>query len=104
MGNELAKNQYCILMRNGVEIWIDEDQKSKVQQILSLPKEQQPRFLNVTGLVRNVADMTGLFTTFELEDATRRKKGQWQCKYGVWHDKYEKCESCRVDSIINQPL
>jgi hypothetical protein len=36
-----------------------------------------------------------------MEDYTRRKNGQWKCKYGNWHDKGEKC-NCEFYNLTDE--
>jgi hypothetical protein len=34
----------------------------------------------------------GVFTAAEMEDLTRRKNGQWKCKWETWHELRQDCD------------
>lgn len=96
MRNKLIKQQLCILMRPGVELWIDKDKAQRLQDYLESISEH--KFINFGGRTINTADVTGIFTSRDMEDLIRHKRGQWRCKNDVWHDRNEKCE-CRLERI-----
>jgi hypothetical protein len=97
---ELAKIQKCIALRNGVFIWLDEDKAEKIQAILGTL--QNHLFMNVLGRSLNTADMIGVLEPGDIEDLTRRKNGEWQCKYGDWHQKFTKCECAHRIAAENE--
>jgi hypothetical protein len=87
---QLAKQQVCIVMRNGLEIWIDQDKYDKLKQIIT---QSNLKFVNFDKRVINLVDVIGIFLPEDMDALTRRKNGQWQCqKASQWHDKGEKCE------------
>jgi hypothetical protein len=86
----LAKRQNCIVMRNGIEIWIDEEKRGPLSDILlSLSSH---KFIKYDGRLINSADLTGIFSPDDMADLTRRKNGQWQCEMGSWHEKGGDCQ------------
>lgn len=90
MTTEIAKKQKCVLLRNDIEIWIDEDQSSRL--IAVLDNRQSSQFIELQGQLINRSDVTGIFTAEKMEEKTRRKNGAWQCEYRKWHDKNTKCK------------
>jgi len=92
MNQELSKELMCILMRSGVEIWME---KEKLD-IITNQLEGTKRFINVDGNIINSVDISGIFKVEEMEDNKRRKNGQWKCKEGTWHDRFEKCD-CKIN-------
>ena len=89
MQNELAKIQRCVVIRGSFEIWVDEDKAEKLQSMLENLKAHF--FVRWEGQSFNTADVTGIFTAEAMEERTRRKNGQWQCRANYWHDRFEKC-------------
>jgi hypothetical protein len=90
MSNELAKQQKCILLRSGVEIWVDLEKAEKLETILVA--DPKTRFIKFENKTFNSTDVVGIFPASDMEDRTRRKNGEWQCLKGYWHDRGEKCD------------
>jgi hypothetical protein len=97
MTNELAKEQMCILMRNGIEIWIDKEKALRFGEdwVGGLKAA-----VLIDGRYLNSVDITGVFTPQDLEDLKRAKQGQWKCDKGHWHGKGEDCR-CGWESTRN---
>lgn len=87
--NELAKPQVCVLIRSGLEIWIDQDQAPVLEHALTT---STTKFLKLSGQLINTFEVLGVFTPAAMEDRQRRKNGQWKCLKGTWHEKDHKCE------------
>lgn len=90
MTTEISKELVCILMRSGIELWIEKD------RVPNLIKEMETkRFVNIDNSIVNVADISGVFPAKEMEENTRRKNGQWKDKKGNWQDKGTRsCPKC----------
>lgn len=89
MNKELSKNLVCLLVRGGIEIWIEQDRAENLKKLLF--QQNCPQFIEYNGEIINKADITGIFTAQIMEDKTRRKNGEWKCKFSNWHDKKEDC-------------
>lgn len=87
---KLAKNLYCVQMRSGVEIWIEQEKVSKLQNVLTSLREHKFLFFNDQTI--NTADVVGVFKAETMEAYIRRRNGQWICKEGTWHERGQKCE------------
>lgn len=90
MNKNLAKNLMCVLMRSGLEIWIDEDKMDKIMALL-----EQKGFIKIGKEIINTVDVSGIFTPETMVDFSKRKNGQWKCSEGEWHDRFDKCQ-CEV--------
>ena len=90
MNTELSKNLKCIVMRSGVEIWVEGDRAEILQGVLD--KITEHKFIRYEGDTINTADITGIFGADAMEDKTRRKNGEFKCKQNEWHMRNEKCE------------
>lgn len=87
--NELSKNLRCVLVRSGIEIWIEE---SQLNPVMNAVENQKARFIEIKGELVNISDIVGVFTPNSMEDRTRRKNGQWRCKKNQWHEKGKQCD------------
>jgi hypothetical protein len=79
----------CILFRNGIEIWIDEEKALRFME--HYEKNQGQGLARIEGRFINLVEIVGVFYPQDLEDNKRRKKGEWKCKYNNWHLKEEVC-------------
>lgn len=80
----------CVLIRSGLELWIESDRADKLVEALRKP--DAPRFITIDGQSVNTFEILGIFTADAVADKNRRKNGQWKCEKGTWHDKGQKCE------------
>ena len=86
----ITKNLRCVLLRNGVEIWAEEERMAGLIQTIQNIKES--KFVSYDGEIFNTADITGIFTPATMDDYTRIKNKQWKCKRGTWHNYREPCD------------
>ena len=101
MTQELTKNLMAVLIRGGLEIWIDEDKLEVIKQAM-----EKKSIIQIGSNIINAVDIMGVFEAEVMADKTHRKNGEWkdedgewrlqgdwQCSYGgYWHKKFEKCE------------
>lgn len=92
--SEIAKIQKCLVVKGGLQIWLDEERADRVEQ--ALQTHSGAGFLPIDGRLININEVSGIYTPADLEEMTRRKNGEWQCKKGKWHERNEKCECNRV--------
>ncbi len=90
MNIELSVNLVCLVMRNGVQIWVEKDRAQRLFLLLASPNA--PQFIEYDGRLLNRADLTGIFTAQDMEDHTRRKNGESKCLQGKWHEKGRNCD------------
>lgn len=86
---ELAKQEVCVLIRGGLELWIEKDSMEMLERALS---DTSKRFVKINGQLINPYEILGVFTPTAMEDKQRRKNGQWKCLKGKWHEKGHICE------------
>lgn len=86
--SELAKQQRCVLIRSGLELWIDAERESELEKVLA---DSSKRFIRINGQLVNPFEVLGVFTPDAMEDRQRRKNGQWKCMKGAWHEKGQGC-------------
>jgi len=102
MTTKLSKKIMCLLLRNGIQIWLEEEQIGKLNSILTGSSES--KIIKFDGQFFNTADITGIFSAETMQDYNRHRRGQWQDKFGGWHDRNEKIDmdQIAIDNIINK--
>lgn len=89
MTTELANQQKCIVLRNGLEVWVDATLATQIETDWISGALKGP--LRVAGRVINTADISAICLPQDMFDLGHRKNGQWKCRAGRWHDRGEKC-------------
>ena len=97
--NEISKQLVTVALRNGAEIWIEKDRAKQLIKLLE--NINQSKFINFNGELFNTADVVGIFSAETMEEITKRKNGQWKCKYNNWHEKFKKCE-CYINEMTGE--
>ena len=92
---QLSKNLVCVLMRSGVEIWVEAERAESLKNQIETSK--QSMFVRYENQFINTADISGIYTADVMADLTRRKNGQWICTSGKWHDRGRRCECSQED-------
>lgn len=88
--NELAKPQKCILMRSGIQIWVDED------RIVNLMAQmEKSKLIGVDGQYINTADISGVYNPETITELNKSKSGQWKCEHNNWILRGKRCQ-CRM--------
>lgn len=89
--NELVNKQLCVLVRGGLELWIDASREAELEKVLA---DSSKRFIRINSQLVNPFEILGVFTPEVMEDRKRRANGQWHCMKGRWHEKGASCQ-CR---------
>jgi len=96
MQNQLAKPQHCILLKNGIQIWIDDQKLPIVDAILG---DKTKDFILIEGERIGRYEISGIFSPQGMESITRKNNGEWQCHKGTWHEKGHQC-SCKPQKTV----
>lgn len=94
----ISKELVAICMMGGVVIWVEKERADKLDALFLRPRSEWPQFIDIEGEKVNPSRVEGIFSAAAMEDAQRRKNGQWLCKEGTWHDRFEKC-ACAVKEV-----
>ncbi len=89
MEKQITENLMCIVIRGGLEIWLEEKKIKNLQKILSQGRES--KFIELDEETINTADITGIFTAQTMKEFAHRKSGEWKCGYGHYHKRGEHC-------------
>jgi hypothetical protein len=84
--NEITKNLMCVVIRGGLEVWIDDDRVNNLMAVI-----EKSSVVKIEKNVINTKDIVGIFTPEVMKERDIRKRGDWDCSYGNTHQKYEKC-------------
>lgn len=95
MTTDLANPQKCIVLRNGLEVWVDFEKANEIEIDWVAGKLKGP--FRVSGRVLNTADITGIVLPEDMVDMRKRKNGEWKCHRGTWHDRGAKCECATLE-------
>lgn len=98
--NELTKELMCVQLRSGILLWLE--QERCVSFMMALENPNCPKFVRIDDQMINTADISGIFNAKSMEDMTRRKNGQWQCKKGEWHDRSTTCDCSAMEYTEDQ--
>ena len=72
-GENIRKIQKCLMVRNGIDIWIDEDKSNAIK--IDMLKNFDNNFIEVEGNMINIKDIIGIFSNSLVIDLERRKAG-----------------------------
>lgn len=97
MTQDLTKELVCILLRVGIEIWVEKERAEKLDLILR--SSNCPQFIEYEGQLVNKSDISGIFNAKTMEERAKRKNGEWKCHNNTWHEKFQKCECLSQNSI-----
>lgn len=101
--SNLTKNLMCISMRNGINLWLEEDRIKNVKEFLKTAKG----FIEIDNEMINSVDIIGIFSARTMEEQIRIKNGEWKCKFGNWHKKGQECNCSnnkRTSVIFDQDI
>lgn len=87
--NQLTKQQKCLCLRNGAEIWLDTDRAEKLITLLS--DEGGPKMFEYEGRLINRADIVAVLLPQDMRAKSDRRRGVWTCDYGTKHEPRQKC-------------
>lgn len=80
----------CVLVRGGLEIWIENERAEKLLELIKSPNS--PKYVTINGESINTFEILGIVTPQAMEERSRRKNGQWKCMKGIWHEKSQGCQ------------
>jgi hypothetical protein len=90
MNQTITDKTKCLLTREGVEIWVNEEQAEKISQLILTAKDN--KLIEVEGEIISVNSISGIYTAEKIEILRRKRQGEWQCEYCKrWHKKFEEC-------------
>lgn len=92
MDTAISKELVAVVMMTGVIIWVEKERADRLSGLENRPRNEWPQFIDIDGEKVNPSRVEGIFSAQAMESMQRRKNGEWQCKWGHWHDRGDKCE------------
>lgn len=89
---KLTKNLMCVVVRGGLEVWIDEDKIDNLKALI-----ERGGLIGIGKNLINSKDIVGVFEASTMSDYNHRKNGEWKCEKGSWHKKFEECSCPKVN-------
>ena len=90
MTKRISKPQLIILLRSGVQIWVDEDKAELLKN--DLVNGVLKGFAKIGGELVNTVDISGIYTPETIIELNKSKSGQWKCEHGKWIPRGKKCQ------------
>lgn len=87
---ELAIQRFCVVLRSGLELWVDVNEAKVVSKFLL--DRNSGQFFDFRGSPINKSDFLGVFTAEQIGDMHHYRRGDWQCDKLIWHPKEEACD------------
>lgn len=100
MSKEVTKNFVCVLLKNGIEIWLEKD---RTDNLKSLMESNSVNYLDLDGETISKNQIAGIFTPQRMDEYTRRRNGEWKCGYEIWHEKNKNCY-CKMNGLTGEDL
>lgn len=94
MNKQITDKVYCVLLRSGVRIWINESGLNTLTPKLKASTGNS--LFEIEGQLVNGTDVNGVFTAEKIDELDKMKRGMWRCKYGSWHNRYDNCDCGRI--------
>ena len=90
MNQEITNKTKCLLTREGIEIWLNDEQAEKISHLILTAKDN--KLIEIEGETVSVNSISGIYTAEKIELLRRKKHGEWQCGYCKrWHKRDEEC-------------
>lgn len=93
MTNEITNPQLCVLMRSGIQVWVDADKANEL--IADLNSGKIKGFIVIGGEMINTVDISGIYTPEKINEYNKSKSGQWKCEHGNWLPRNKRCQ-CEI--------
>lgn len=99
--NEIALKQKCVIMRNNVFIWLNDEKSENLKNTLLSISEH--KFISIEGRIINTADLTGIYLPEDLNDLYDRKNNRWNGKDEIDVPKYARHKNNETFEIAMTP-
>lgn len=87
MTQEITNPQMCLLMRSGIQLWIDLEKAEKIKPLIGKGIQ-----IDIDGEVINGSDISGLYNPQTIYELNKSKSGQWKCEHLNWIPRGKKCQ------------
>jgi hypothetical protein len=85
--NSITDKTFVLMIKGGYRVWITPKQAEAIRMVLL----RGEKFISIDDLLFNSQDISFILPASEIDREDRIKRGEWQCEYGYWHSRGEKC-------------
>ena len=87
MSKEISTKNFVLVLIDGGRFFLDEAEAEKVKQAI----RAEIKFIEIGNSIIMTSGISRLVSGVNYEEAEKIKRGDWKCKYGFWHQKWEQC-------------
>lgn len=87
MSKEVTERTHCVIAKGIGRFWVTKDQADRIESAL----DAENTLVRIEGDVIRAKDINAVVSGNRIEELDREKRGEWQCKYGYWHERYQSC-------------
>lgn len=89
MSTEITKKQKVIVLKKGMTFWVDDKRAESLETLLGGVTGHH--FVKLDNETINTAEIEGIYTPEQYEQAAKIKQGMWQCPFRKWHERKGEC-------------
>lgn len=84
--NEITDKTKVLLYRGG-KYYLNDTQATTIQEAI----KQGGSYIEIEGDLIMINSVIGVISTSKYIEQEKIKRGEWQCKYGEWHERNQQC-------------
>lgn len=88
MENKLDLQKKVLLLKSGLRYFLLPEEVDKLNL--------KTNYIQLQGDIISTSTIEGIFNPDKVEEADKRRRGMWKCKYNKWHNKMDNCECGRM--------
>lgn len=97
MGNEITNKTHVLVTSLG-DFWLSAERGANVMQAAQRQPHAQ---FDIDGNFITARSIEGLLSAAQYSVMQNKRRGMWQCKYEVWHTRFEQCYCARNQQYKN---
>lgn len=89
MSTDLTDKTYCLVTHRTGRYYVNQKRRDALVAIVN--SEAPPLMVEIDGNHVATIDIAGIVTADQLYELDRVKRGDWQCRFGYWHERNQSC-------------
>lgn len=89
MESEITNKIYCLVTHRTGRYWITKERRDNILTVIN--SNSPSRMLEIDDNHIAIIDIAGIVKGDQIIQLDRIKKGDYQCRYGFWHDRNGTC-------------
>jgi hypothetical protein len=87
MSTDITTKRFTMILKDGSRFFLDDREAEAIKQAV----KGGSNYLEIGDSLISIHDFSRLVGSENYEQANREKRGEWKCKYGNWHGKFDTC-------------